>query len=64
MSPSLNLQSPMRQCPRPPAANGALFGDKNAGSFDLRATLAAMAVRELSLAEFRAALEKSGKRPS
>ena len=64
MSPSLNLQSPMRQCPRPPAANGLRSSDENPGSFDLRATLAEMAVRELSLAEFRAALEKSGKRLS
>ena len=61
MSPSLNLQSPMRQCPRPPAANGLRSSDENAASFDLRTTLAAMAVRELSFAEFRAALEKSGK---
>jgi hypothetical protein len=64
MSPSLNLQSPMRQCPRPPAANALRSSDENPGSFDLRATLAAMAVRELSFAEFRAALEKSAKRLS
>ena len=61
MSPSLNLQSPMRQRPNAPAANGLRSSDENAASFDLRTTLAAMAVRELSFAEFRAALEKSGK---
>jgi hypothetical protein len=52
----------MLQRPRPPAANGLQSGSENPGSFDLRATLAAMVVHELSFAEFRAALEKSGKR--
>ena len=64
MSPSLNSQSPMLQRPNPPAAQGFRSNDENPGSFDLRATLAAMAVRELSFAEFRVALEKSGKRLS
>jgi len=64
MSPSLNSQSPMLQRPNPSAAQGFRSSDENAGSFDLRATLAAMAVRELSFAEFLAALEKSGKRLS
>ena len=64
MSPSLNLQSPMLQRPNPPATKGFRSSDQNAGSFDLRATLAAMVVRELSFAEFLAALEKSGKRLS
>ena len=62
MSPSLNLQAPIRQRLNTPAANALRSSDENPGSFDLRATLAAMAVRELSFAEFRAALEKSGKR--
>jgi hypothetical protein len=54
----------MRQRPIPSAANGFRSNDENTGSFDLRATLAAMVVRELSFAEFLAALEKSGKRLS
>ena len=64
MFPSLNPQSPMRQYPNPAAANGSRSSDENAGSFDLRATLAAMVVREHSFAEFRAALERSGMRVS
>ena len=62
MTPSPNLQSPMRQSANPPAANGFHCSDENLGSFDLRATLPAMTVRELSFAEFRAAIESSGKR--
>jgi hypothetical protein len=54
----------MLQRPNPSAAQGFRSSDQNAGSFDLRATLAAMVVRELSFAEFLAALEKSGKRLS
>ena len=64
MSPSLNPNSPMRQRPNPAAANGSRSSNENTGSFDLRATLAAMVVRELSFAEFRPALEKSGMRVS
>ena len=59
-----NFSDCCTECPRPPAANALRSSDENPGSFDLRATLAAMAVRELSFAEFRAALEKSGKRLS
>ena len=62
MSPSLNLQSPMRQHPNLPAANVFPSSDEYPGSFSLRDTLTAMAVCELPFAEFRAALEKSGKR--
>jgi len=62
MSPSLNLLSPTRQGPNIPAANGLRSSDEYLGSFDLRDTLTAMAVCELSFAEFRAALEKSCKR--
>jgi len=54
----------MLQRPNPRATKGFRSSDQNAGSFDLRATLAAMVVRELSFAEFLAALEKSGKRLS
>jgi hypothetical protein len=53
----------MRQRPKP-VGNGACLGDENPGSFDLRDTLAATVVRELSFAEFRAALENSGRRPT
>ena len=60
MSPSLNLQSPMRQRLNTPAANGLRSSDENAASFDLSATLAAMAERELAFAEFRAVFERSG----
>jgi len=52
----------MRQRSNPPAANGFHCSDENLGSFDLKATLPAMTVRELSFAEFRAAIESSGKR--
>lgn len=62
MTPSLNLQFATRQRANPPAANGFHCSDENLGSFDLRATLPAMTVRELSFAEFRAAIESSGKR--
>jgi hypothetical protein len=55
MTPSPNLQSPMRQRANPPAANGFHCSDENLGSFDLRATLPAMTVRDLSF-------ERSGKR--
>ena len=62
MTASPDLQSPMRERANPPAANGFHCSDENLGSFDLRATLPAMTVRELSFAEFRAAIERSGKR--
>jgi hypothetical protein len=61
MPPSHDMQSPMRQRPKP-VANGASLADECPDGFDLRDTLAATVVRELSFAEFRAALEKSGKR--
>ncbi|QLQ26146.1 MAG: hypothetical protein HZT41_16005 [Dechloromonas sp.] len=64
MTPSPNLHSPMRQRSNPPAANAFHCSDENLGSFDLRATLPAMTVRELSFAEFRAAIENCGKRLS
>jgi hypothetical protein len=51
----------MRQRPKP-FEIGASLGDESPGGFDLRDTLAATVVRELSFAEFRAALENSGKR--
>ena len=54
MSPTLSIQSPMRQHSNSAAANGFRY--------DLRDTLAATVVRELSFAEFRAAIEQSGKR--
>lgn len=63
MPPSHDMQSPMRQRPKP-VGNGAGLGDENPGGFDLRDTLAATVVRELSFAEFRAALENSGRRPA
>jgi len=61
MPPSHDMQSPIRQRPKP-VANGAGLADERSDGFDLRDTLAATVVRELSFAEFRAALEKSGKR--
>ena len=61
MPPSHDVQSPMRQRPKS-FENHASLGDENSGGFDLRDTLAATVVRELSFAEFRAALENSGKR--
>jgi hypothetical protein len=62
MSPSLNLHLSMLQYPTSAVANGLHSHDEGLGSFDLRDTLTAMAVCELSFAEFRAALEKCGKR--
>ncbi|MBK8889543.1 MAG: hypothetical protein IPN75_03685 [Dechloromonas sp.] len=59
MSPTLSIQSPMRQHSNSAAANGFRSSDD---SYDLRDTLAATVVRELSFAEFRAAIEQSGKR--
>ena len=61
MPPSHDMQSPIRQRPKP-VGNGAGLGDECPDGFDLRDTLAATVVRELSFAEFRAVLEKSGKR--
>ncbi len=61
MPPSHDMQSPLRQRPKP-FEIGASLGDENPDGFDLRDTLAATVVRELSFAEFRAALENSGKR--
>lgn len=61
MPPSRDMQSPMRQRPKQ-VAKGAGFGDECPGGFDLREALAATVVRELSFAEFRAALENAGKR--
>jgi hypothetical protein len=53
----------MRQRPKP-VANGFGVGEDSLNGFDLRDTLTATVVRELSFAEFRAALENSGKRPA
>ena len=64
MPPSPSLQSQMRRRSNPPAANAFHCSDENLGSFDLRSTLPAMTVRELSFAEFRAAIENCGKRLS
>ena len=61
MPPSHDMQSPMSQRPKP-VANGVYLGDEVHGGFDLRDTLTATVVRELSFAEFRAVLENSGKR--
>jgi len=61
MPPSHDMQSPIRQRPKP-VGNGAGLADERSDGFDLRDTLAATVVRELSFAEFRAVLEKSGKR--
>lgn len=63
MPPSHDMQSPMRQRPKP-VANGFGVGEDSLNGFDLRDTLTATVVRELSFAEFRAALENSGKRPA
>lgn len=62
MFPNAKIQSPMRHAPNSAAANGFHSNDDCHASFDLRDTLAATVVRELSFAEFRAALEKSAKR--
>lgn len=62
MPPSLNIDSPMQRQAGFSAAGGFRSSDEGANNFDLRDTLAATVVRELSFAEFRAALEKSGKR--
>jgi len=61
MPPSHDMHSPMHHRPKP-VANGASLGDESPSGFDLRDTLTATVVRELSFAEFRAALENSGKR--
>lgn len=61
MSPTTNLQSPMRQRPYQAATSGFRSSDEYGSNFDLRDTLAATEVRELSFAEFRAALENAGK---
>lgn len=63
MSLSQNTPSAMRQQQNPGlAGNFAMPDEQNASRFDLRGTLAEMVVRELSLSEFRAALEKFGTR--
>lgn len=62
MFPNVNIQSPMRHGPNSAPANSFQSNDDSHASFDLRDTLAATVVRELSFAEFRAALEKSAKR--
>jgi len=50
-----------RQSQNSAAASSSRLDDAKVGNFDLRDTLTATVVRELSFAEFRAALEKSGK---
>lgn len=65
MPPSHDMHSPMRQRPKPVANGfGVGVGEDSLNGFDLRDTLTATVVRELSFAEFRAALENSGKRPA
>jgi len=51
----------MRQRQNQAAASGFRSSDEHSSNFDLRDTLAATEVRELSFAEFRALLENSGK---
>ena len=64
MSPSLNSQ-PANRRSRSAAAGNFEFAAESAGfSFDLREALSATVVRELSFAEFRAALDLVGKKPS
>lgn len=63
MSPSQNTQSAKHQPPNPGIASSFAMSDEpSASRFDLRGTLAELVVRELSLSEFRAALEKFGTR--
>jgi hypothetical protein len=64
MSPSLNSQSAMRRSRNAAAASLERATDGAGGNFDLREALSATVVRELSFAEFRAALELVGKKPS
>jgi hypothetical protein len=63
MSPSLNSQSATRRG-RNAAANFTRATEGALGNFDLREALSATVVRELSFAEFRAALELVGKKTS
>ena len=60
MPPSPHMQSRQRQ--NSAVTSGSRLDDAKVGDFDLRDALAATVVRELSFSEFRAALEKSGKR--
>jgi hypothetical protein len=62
MSPILKTQSGPHHLPSATASNRRRAGNENATDFDLRDTLTATVVRELSFAEFRAALAQSGKR--
>jgi hypothetical protein len=63
MSPSLNTQSASRR--RSAAAGNFELAAESAGfNFDMREALSATVVRELSFAEFRAALELVGKKHS
>ena len=64
MSPSLNSQSAMRRSGNAVAANYGLASEGAIGNIDLRDALTATVVRELSFAEFRAALELFGKKPA
>ena len=64
MSPSLNSQSATRRSRNAAAMNFASASEDAGGNFDLREALSATVVRELSFAEFRAALELVGKKPS
>jgi hypothetical protein len=64
MSPSLNSQSATRRSRNAAAMNFASATEDAGGNFDLREALSATVVRELSFAEFRAALELFGKKPS
>lgn len=60
MPPSPSMQS--RQSQNSTAASRSRPDGVKIDNFDLRDTLAATVVHELSFSEFRAALEKSGKR--
>jgi hypothetical protein len=64
MSPSLNTQSASRRSRSAAAGNFELAAESAGFSFDLREALSATVVRELSFAEFRAALELCGRKPS
>ncbi len=64
MSPSLNSQSAIAAAGMPPPRISSSPAEIAFGNFDLREALSATVVRELSFAEFRAALELVGKKPS
>ena len=63
MSPSLNTQSDHRRRGTAAAGTFELVAEPAGFDFDLRDTLSATVVRELSFAAFRAALAQAGKKP-